>query len=243
MLSFEKTFDGLLSTAEGIALQVAERAVLYTAEDVRRAAMRSIKSGGKNKRAKNWSVSKPGEPPKSHRGTLKNAIRYEKTGEASYLIGPERVGASKTLRTLEYGGEGEFRETDFTANYVKKAGKKRRRKSFSSASRRCRVHGTVRASRPQATRPYYLYSSELGRGRWVREYRYFYSKEEWEAARNSVSFQSWAERQRRTTRTSVRVDARPFMRPALESQTTPAKSESRLLRAARRQVALEGVPF
>ena len=234
--SFTETFDGLLRTAEGLALDTAREAVRFTAFDVRSAAMRSIKSGGKNKRSKNWSFSKPGEPPKSHLGTLKNAIQYERDGDFRYLIGPERVGASKALRSLEFGGPGEFRETSYTANYVRKRSRRSKPKSFDSSSWRCRVHGTVRASRPRASRPYYIWSRELGKGRTVRDYQYFYSKEEWQAAAKSPAFQSWAEKQRRTTRTHVRIDARPFMRPALAAQTTEAKNTSRLLRAARTAV-------
>ena len=109
MASFDAVFSKLLSVAEKRALAVGKEAVKYTAWDIRQAAQRSIKSGGKNKRSKNWSFSKPGEPPKSHLGTLKNAISYEAVNDLTYLIGPERRGASTTLKTLEYGGRGQFR--------------------------------------------------------------------------------------------------------------------------------------
>jgi len=234
MASFDAVFSKLLSVAEKRALAVGKEAVKYTAWDIRQAAQRSIKSGGKNKRSKNWSFSKPGEPPKSHLGTLKNAISYEAVNDLTYLIGPERRGASTTLKTLEYGGRGQFREVSYSANYVTKRRKRTRAKSYESASLRCRVHGTLRTTRPRATRPYYVYSKEIGKGVTVRDYRYFYSREEWLAATKSSAFQAWAKSVRSSTTTSVRVDARPFMRPALASQTTPAKNEARLRRAAKK---------
>lgn len=246
MASFDAVFSKLLSVAEKRALDVGKVAVKFTAIDVRRQAQRSIKSGGKNPRVKNWSVSKPGEPPKSHIGTLKKAIMYEAVNDSTYLIGPERVGASTTLKTLEYGGTGQFREVSYSANYVKKKRKRTRAKSYESASLRCRVHGTLRTTRPRATRPYYVYSRDLGRGVIVRDYRYFYSREEWEAARNSPLFQAWAKTVRSSVTTRVHVDARPYMRPALASQTTPEKNEARLRRAVKnvaRQESLVGIPY
>ena len=234
MATFARAFDNLLQIAESRAVAVAREACKYAAFDVRRAAQRSIKSGGKNSRSKNWQFSKPGEPPRSHLGTLKNAIRFESNGPDSYLIGPERVGASTALKALEYGGTGTFRETDYSAQYVAKRRRRTRARSFDSAEIRCRVHGTVRASRPAAVRPYYLYSKELNRGVTVREYKYFYSREEWIAATKSPAFQSWARQQSRQTTTTVQIAPRPFMRPALASQTTPTKNAARLTRAARK---------
>lgn len=234
MPTFEAVCEKLIQTADSMAVQVAREAAKYTAFDVRTAAQRSIKSGGKNKRSKNWSFSKPGEPPKSHLGTLKNAIRFEANGPDAYLIGPERVGASSALKSLEYGGTGTFRETDYNANYVAKKRRRTRARSFDSREIRCRVHGTLRTSRPRAVRPYYVYSKELGKGAFVRDYRYFYSQEEWLAATKAPAFQRWANDQRRTTTTTVKIDARPFMRPALAAQTTEQKNAARMTRAARK---------
>lgn len=232
--TFDAAFGGLIQKADALAVDVAKTALRFTAYDVRQTAQRSIKSGGKNKRSKNWQFSKPGEPPRSHIGTLKNAISYEAAADGlAYLIGPERRGASTTLKTLEYGGQGAFREVDYSAQYVAKQRRKRRAKSFDSTEWRCRVHGTVRASRPKAKRPYYIYSKELGKGQTVRDYRYFYSEEEWRAAAKSPAFQAWAQAQRRLTVSHVRIDARPFMRPALAAQTTETKNAQRMTRAAR----------
>lgn len=245
MLTFDKAFDSLLNKADALAVDVAKTALRFTAADVRQTARRSIKSGGKNKRSKKWEYSKPGEPPRSHIGTLKNAIQYEASADGlSYMIGPERRGASDTLKTLEYGGQGAFREVDYNADYVAK--KRRRKRSARSFNKemRCRVHGTVRASRPKAKRPYYIYSKELGRGQLVRDYRYFYSEEEWRAATKSPAFQAWANAQRRLTVSHVHIDARPYMRPALAAQTTETKNALRMTRAARSVAAKsDPVPY
>ena len=234
MATFARAFENLLQIAESRAVAVAREAARFTAFDVQRTAQRSIKSGGKNQRSKSWQTSKPGEPPRSHIGTLKKAIKYESTDNGlTYLIGPELRGSSTTLKTLEYGGSGAIKETDYSASYVAKKRQRKRPKNFDNKEIRCRVHGTVRASRPPAAHPYYIRSAELGRGVWVREYRYFYSREEWESARNSVSFQTWARQHFRRTTTSVHVAPRPFMRPALAVQTTETKNARRLTRAAR----------
>jgi hypothetical protein len=230
--SVEQAFDALLAKADQMAETVAAEALKYTAFDVRSAAIRSIKSGGKNKRSKNWRFSKPGEPPLSHLGTLKNAIRYEKT-DSGYIIGPERVGGSKALKVLEYGGEGEFRETSYAAEYIQKRRRRKKAKSFESRGWRCSRHGTVRASRPATARRYFIYSKELGKGVYINSYQYFYSKEEWIAASKSPTFQAWARRQKMATRSTVSVAARPYMRPALAAQTTEAKNAARLTRAAK----------
>lgn len=243
--SVEQAFDALLVKADQMAETVAAEALKYTAIDVRKAAMRSIKSGGKNKRSKNWRFSKPGEPPLSHLGTLKNAIRYEKT-DSGYIIGPELVGASKTLKTLEYGGEGAFIEKDYAPEYAQKRRRRKKTKSYEKRGWRCQRHGTVRASRPATARRYYIYSKSLGRGVYVDTYQYFYSKEEWIAATKSPTFQAWARRQYQTTRSTVSVAARPYMRPALAAQTTEAKNAARLTRAAKnvsRRESLTDIPY
>ena len=233
-LTFDEVFGSLVEKADALAVDVAKTALRFTAADVRKAAQRSIKSGGKNKRSKNWQYSKPGEPPRSHIGTLKKAITYEASADGlSYLIGPQQRGASTTLKTLEYGGQGSFKEVDYNAQYVAKKRKRSRAKSFGNKEWRCRVHGTVRASRPPAKRPYYVWSAALGKGSWIREYRYFYSEEEWRAATKSPAFQAWAQAQRRLTVSHVHIDARPYMRPALAAQTTETKNAQRMTRAAR----------
>lgn len=228
-----EVFHRLIEIAVEKAEYVASATLRYTAADVRQSAQRSIKSGGKSPKSKNYSFSKPGEPPKYHRSTLKQGIQYEKSDDG-YLIGPERVGASSTLRTLEYGGKGSFSETVYTDEYANnRRAAKRKQKTIYSRSYRCAVHGTVRATRPKATRPYYVYSKAYPRGRLVRDYLYFYSTEEWDAARNSPRFQDWAKRQRTTSRVEVDVAPRPFMRPALARETTSTKNSARMTRAIR----------
>lgn len=69
------------------------------AQYVRRVAMNSIK------RAKSGAVSRPGGPPVSHTGALKNWIRYgwdPVTGTA--VVGPVRLKHFQAPRALEYGG-------------------------------------------------------------------------------------------------------------------------------------------
>ncbi len=231
---FVNAFNNLMKIAVQKAYAIQQSALRYTAADVRRTAQRSIKSGGKSPSSKNYSFSKPGEAPKYHRSTLKQGIQYEKVDDGTYLIGPERVGVGSTLKTLEYGGKGSFTETVYTDDYAKtRKQTKRRQKDIYSRSYRCSVHGTVRASRPQASHPYRVYTKGNPRGQVVRDYLYFYSYEEWEAASNSPRFQQWATTKRMTTRQEVDVAARPFMRPALAVETAAGKVQSRMTRAIR----------
>lgn len=201
------------------AAKTVENVLKYTAVDVRRAAQRSIKSGGRTQKSKNYSVSKPGEPPKSHKGTLKQAIRYEKTAPTTYLIGPERYGASKALKTLEYGGTGQIKSTFYADDYVA-----RRRQSY-------RKRKSPEPIRPRAKKPYRVKGRVNGASVQVRDYLYFTNEGAWERATASAAFQAWARMQRTTDVLDVQVERRPYMRPALVAETTAQKNKARMTRA------------
>lgn len=73
--------------------------VTRQAQFVRRVAMNSIKS------AKSGSISRPGGPPVSHTGALKNWIRYAwERSSGTAVIGPVRLKHFRAPRALEYGG-------------------------------------------------------------------------------------------------------------------------------------------
>lgn len=70
-----------------------------SAQYVRRTAMNSIKRGGKGK------TSRPGAPPVSHTGALKNWIRYAwERHTKTAVVGPVRLKHFRAPRALEYGG-------------------------------------------------------------------------------------------------------------------------------------------
>lgn len=219
--------SGIERKLDEVARQLARKEVAaarYTAWDIQRAAKRSIKSGGKNPDSKSYRVSKPGEPPRSHKGTLRNAIHVAKKDERTFIIGPEQRGHGSTLHTLEAGGTSTFRETFYDDKYVANIRKTRRRTAKDSDST-VRVH-------PKAKRPYTI-RARHGRGLTVNDYVRFYSSEAWDRARNSYAFQSWAQNVRHDETTTVNVAARPYMAPAMRSETTQDKIAGRLARAYR----------
>lgn len=216
-----KTAD-LAAKAEKTAATVAK----WTAFDVQKTAKKSIKPGGKSKSSKNFTTSKPGEAPRSHRGTLKQAIEVEQLSLFSFLVGPEQTGNSHALRALEHGGASTTTTTTTAEAYVARAKKSKRRNSKSKKTGAPRVH-------PAAARPYRLYSKNNPRGVEVRDYLYFYSFAAWDKARNKASFQRWARDQKTTSTTSITIAARPFMAPALDAETTASKKSARLSRAIR----------
>ncbi|MBQ1277045.1 MAG: hypothetical protein IIY07_00205 [Thermoguttaceae bacterium] len=219
--------DGIAEFGRAVATSVARETAQGTARD----AKKSIKPGGKNRRSKSWKTSKPGEPPRSHRGTLKGAIRYARDGDR-FVVGPEAVGgrSASTLRTLEKGGRGRFVETVYRGAYFDRA--KRRPSTPKRPSRPCAKHGAYRVDRPKTARPYDLYGPN-GQYKRVTTYRYFYSREEWEAARNSPRFQSWASGQATVSTLRPQVAPRPFMAPALAANATSEKIRKRIQRAAK----------
>lgn len=90
-------FDSELVMRE---LSKAERAAFSKiGADVRYEARRSIKYRKK-------AVSKPGNPPYSHKGTLKKLLffRYEPQAR-SVVIGPVAVGRAEAPSSLEFGGK------------------------------------------------------------------------------------------------------------------------------------------
>lgn len=213
-----------IETIERNATRAVENVVKWTAFDVQRAAKASIKSGGKSRNAKNWQTSKPGEPPRSHVGTLKQAIRVAKESATSYVVGSEKRGNGTALKALEHGGESSIRSTVYDDAYVANVGKKKR------AAAKAKRAGTLRVH-PKAARPYYLYTKNNPRGVRVTEYQYFYSRDAWERARNTAAFQDWGRTVRQTTVASIRLAARPFMAPALMKEATTAKMNARFSRA------------
>lgn len=212
----------IVNRIERNATRAVENAVKWTAFDVQRAAKASIKSGGKNRGAKNWQTSKPGEAPRSHVGTLKQAIRVAKESATSYVVGSEKRGNGSALRALEHGGESKTRATFYDDAYVARIRRKKRPVSRQATSGR--VH-------PKAARPYTLYTRDNPRGVRVTEYRYFYSRDAWERARNTAAFQDWARTVRQTTVASIRIAARPFMAPALIKEANSSKMNARISRA------------
>ncbi len=221
MENWDRIVVNLSNVVADRAARVVESVLLYTAVDVRREAIRSIKSGGRNRKSKNWSTSRPGEPPKSHLGTLKNAIRYERANGTTYLIGPERVGSSSALKTLEYGGTGQIKSTFFSDYYV----------NARRPSTRARLRKSPPPVRPRAKKPYRVRSRAKPDGVLVRDYLYFTSEGAWERASASSRFQAWARMTYTTDVQRIPVAPRPYMRPALAKQTTAEKNAGLMTRA------------
>ena len=213
----QTSFD-LVALSDRVA-QVARRVLQFTAADVASAAKRSIKAGGKTLKAKNYAVSRPGEPPRSHLGTLKNAIRYRELDGGTWIIGPEKVGASSALKALEFGGNGSISSAYYAYEYVRT--RKRRRKAKNPRIK------------PRAAKPYYVAGKYDPKGTRVTEYLYFNSSDTWERARASSRFQAWAATKRFREVKTLQVEARPFMRPALAKETAPNRMNSRWSRALR----------
>ncbi len=207
------------------ALRAAERGAMWTAADVRSGARRLIKSGGKNPASKSYKVSKPGEAPRSHVGTLKQAIRYEKSGASTYVVGPEKAGSGNVLKALEYGGKTTSRAVYATPGYFQRVSG-----GANGSSKRGGRNGR-KQTRPRAARPYVVASEESPRGVVVRNYRYFYSRDAWERARNAAAFQTWGQSQKVSTAVTRLIQARPYMSPALAAAVAAEKARGRWLRA------------
>ena len=147
-------------------------------------------------------------------------------------------------RTLERGGRGRVVSVKYSASYLARATRKKKRSRTADFSPPCRKHGTARVTRPKAERPYTVYGED-GRFATIRDYRYFYSREEWEAARDSPGFLSWAKTARRRVEERVPVAPRPYMAPALAKTSSPEVAEPRLKRivkAAAREFVGGGKP-
>lgn len=233
--------EAIVRRIEQRTTRAVENVVKWTAFDVQRAAKASIKSGGKNRGAKNWQTSKPGEAPRSHVGTLKQAIRVAKESATSYVVGSEKRGNGSALRALEHGGESKTRATFYADAYVARIRRKKRpvsRQATSGSGNRTNraaartVSGDVAGRvHPKAARSYTLYTRDNPRGVRVTEYRYFYSRDAWERARNTAAFQDWGRTVRQTTVASIRIAARPFMAPALIKEANSSKMNARISRA------------
>lgn len=198
--------------------RVARRVVLWTARDVRSAAKRSIKSGGKNPVSASYKTSKPGETPRSHKGNLKNAIVYEKINDDTYLVGATRLSNSNALKLLEFGGRARSNKTYFKDSYV--ASMKQRRRS----------KGGAIEAKPAVARPYVVASKTTRVV--VKEYRRFSSRDAWKNAQNAPDFQNWARAQREIENASFTLAPRPYMKPAALVAGSPSKVAERIRRAA-----------
>ena len=144
-----------------LANKIARRTAEYTARDVKSAAARSMKSGGKNRRSKNYKHSKPGDPPLYHTGGIKKAIAFEETKDG-YIVGPEARGTSKALKTLEKGGTGTFSTTVYSKEY--EATLHRRASSYCLTGRRRRRLSTdTFTQRTHGREPFRRRVSSIGR--------------------------------------------------------------------------------
>lgn len=192
--------------------RIAETALRFAAYDVRQIARRSIKSGGKNRKSKRWRTSKPGEIPFYHSGKIKNAIDVEKV-EDRYVVGPRSIpGGVKGARALEHGGTTTYRHYEEIPRP-----RKRKRK-------------TVTAGR---TRPKLAYPTRQQEASGDIYYKYFYSREAWENARQSAGFLALATRRKLITEEQIPLAARPTMRPALAKFAASNKMPVLVQRAAR----------
>ncbi len=229
-MRFEQGIASVEKKLDGVVRKVAQKEATvarYTAWDIQKAAKRSIKSGGKKPSAKNYKVSKPGEAPKSHVGTLKQAIRVAKVDEQSFIVGPEQRGGGKALSALEYGGTSTIKETYHDEKYVANVQKAKRRAARAKKNDAVKVH-------PKAKRPYTLRTRDNPRGITVSDYVRFYSTESWEHARKSAAFQNWAKSVRTDEQETVVIAPRPYMFPALRAETTEEKIAGRFVRAFKR---------
>lgn len=195
--------------------KIAKRVAEYTARDVKSAAARSMKSGGKNQRSKTFKRSSPGDPPFYHTGGIKKAIAYEETADG-YVVGPEAHGTSKALKTLEKGGTSVLTKTSYSKFYK------------DSLRRRARP-GKDGKTRPATARKYFFALSG-GKTKTVTNYRYFYSKESWKRATTSAKFLAWTKTAQWTEKKEVKIAARPYMAPALKVETAPSRIQPRIKR-------------
>lgn len=200
-----------------LAAKIAKRTAEYTARDVKSAAARSMKSGGKNRRSKNYKHSLPGNPPFYHTGGIKKAIAFEETSEG-YVVGPEARGTSKALKTLEKGGPGTFSKTVYSQGYE------------STLRRRARPAKNGK-TRPATARKYFFTLSD-GKTKSATQYRYFYSKDAWKRATSSPDFLNWAKKAQWTEKKEVKIAPRPYMAPALKIETAPNRIQPRIKRVA-----------
>lgn len=99
------------------AMNAQERSFLLRwGSYVRKTAKRSIKRYAPKVAADGKSIiggsSKPGQPPRSRKGLLKNGIAYA-LSNGGMIAGPERIAGvvdNRAPRTLEYGGTSNFRQ-------------------------------------------------------------------------------------------------------------------------------------
>lgn len=186
--------------------KAAEYTVVSVAQGIQRAVKRSMRSGGKYHR-----VSKPGEPPRVHRGTLKNLTRWQKMDSFTAIVGPEKVGTASAPvpRVLEQGA------TVVPSKTVRRLKPNYRRRNFSPEKVRdlnVNKYGEQRSARP--------FQKKLKNKRRVR-YEYFYSYQRWDAAREAPAFQRWATSVTEEVKVKpFKIESRPYMEPALKKVTS-----------------------
>ena len=212
-------------------LKVARKALVAKAADVRKSVQASLKSGGKNRFAKTYQSSSPGEPPKTHGRRLKSSIRYEIETPDRINVGAPSIAGSKTARVLEKGGEGSFTETKQKSDYFER--RKARAKAQASKERKAKKSGEAIQTKPKAKRAYYV-RGENGEIRRVGKYERFTSERAAKRAEAAPEFQRWRDSVQRTTTVKVTVAPRPFVEPAVKKESAPEREKARLARIARR---------
>jgi len=202
----------------------AEKFLVATAADVRKTAQRSLKSGGKNRYSKTYKSSKPGEPPLTHGSRLKRSIRYEINGAGAVTVGAPSFAGSKTAGVLEKGGSGSITETRARDDYFE------RRKKNARLAKKNRSAANVP---PLKSKRAYTLVSESGSTRRVSVYERFKSEQAAKRAAAAPKFQAWRGKVQETKTTETNVQARPFVKPAVEKETDIEKEQARWARIVR----------
>lgn len=220
---------------EARSLKLAQRYLVATAADARKAVKASLKSGGKNRYSKTYKTSAPGEPPLTHGKRLKQSIRYDVENPALVRIGAPSISGSKTAKVLEKGGAGKITETRTRDDYFERRKKNarqtannlRKRKGCQNYQSDCRRAPSLPTKRP------YTLVSESGAARRVSKYERFKSEEKAKRASNAPEFQRWREKVQKTTTTETNVKPRPFVKPGVEKVTEEAVARARWARLVR----------
>lgn len=200
------------------AVRTVAKALRWTAADIHRRVKGSIKKRSRPKKKSawksatlpDWPTSPTGSPPFSHSGWLKNSIRYDAEGDRAtsltYFIGVDGKSEGGISSVLEKGGSTVQRKSvrHFTGRSLPGTRKSRKKRNRPET----RVHPTVNG----------------------RTYHWFYSKEDWDAARQSAGFLAWTGYE--TKDIPIRVSAHPFLTPAAETEM--AKFDEKLARATKK---------
>lgn len=199
-------------------LKIASTMVQWLAGDIKHAAKRSIKSGGKSQKSRSYKTSSPGQPPFYHEKTFLNTIQVgeeNRQGIRSYIIGATKDSRFETtgVKALEHGGV--TMQNRIVSPKEEGLPKRKFYKTVQKlrGSKGHKVLKTVRAGKSVRER-----QSERGittrHGKKTYQYKYFRSRRAWENARSSPRFLRWASAGQVITKRAIHVRARPFMRPA-----------------------------